>query len=190
MMGPAMKDTIPGGADAHPATARFRPLTDGRNHPNGWPCRLLVTSQSEARRFHKALGATHVLSIKGTKTKYLGPKDLPDTHHLLMVFNDVPDAAHSVPPTRAHIEEMQRWMLGLPEDAALIVHCLQGVHRSAATALGFLAQQADPADAMRMLRQIRPEAMPNPLVVRLWDAFLELDGALIAASRTDAPAGR
>lgn len=186
-----MSDTpLPRPQNIHVADMRFSALTDGRGHPNGWPCRLLVTSQSEARRFHKALGATHVLSIKGTKTKYLGPKDLPDTHHLLMMFNDVPDAAHSMPPTQAHIEEMQRWMLALPGDAALIVHCLQGVHRSAATALGFLAQQVPPPDAMRLLRQVRPEAMPNPLVVSLWDRFLKFDGALIAASQPPDPSGR
>lgn len=174
--------TMAGVANAHPAHMRFKALTDGRSHPNDWPCRLLVTSQSEARRFHASLGASHVLSIKGTKTKYLGPKDLPGTNHLLMVFNDVPDAAHNVPPTRAHIEEMQRWMLTLPGDAALIIYCLQGVHRSAATALGFLAQQVDPVEAMRLLLQIRPEAMPNPLVVRLWDDFLELEGTLVKAA--------
>ena len=171
-----------GRQNAHVADMQFRALAAGSNHPNGWPCRLLVTSQSEARRFHTSLGATHVLSIKGTRTRYLGPKDLPQVHHLLMVFNDVPDAAHSVPPTAEHIEEMQRWMLALPGDAALIIHCLQGVHRSAATALGFLAQQVAPPEAMSLLRQIRPEAMPNPLVVSLWDRFLALDGALIAAT--------
>lgn len=181
-MSQSVDTTIVGTTNSHPADMRFKALADGRSHPSGWPCRLLVSSQSEARRFHTSLGASHVLSIKGTKTKYLGPKDLPGTNHLLMVFNDVPDAAHSVPPTRAHIEEMQRWMLALPEDAALIIHCLQGVHRSAATALGFLAQQVDPAEAMRLLLQIRPEAMPNPLVVRLWDDFLELDGTLVAAA--------
>lgn len=182
-MSQSAENAFTGIQNAHVADLRFMALADGRTHPNGWPCRLLVTSQSEARRFHTTLGATHVLSIKGTKTKYLGPKDLPDRHHLLMVFNDVPDAAHSVPPTRAHIEEMQRWMLALPEDTALIVHCLQGVHRSAATALGFLAQQVPPHEAMKLLRQIRPEAMPNPLVVSLWDDFLNFEGALVAAAR-------
>ena len=44
--------------------------------------------------------------------------------------------------------------------------------------------------AMRLLRQIRPEAMPNPLVVSLWDRFLKLDGALIAASQPPDPSGR
>ena len=117
-MGFRTQDAIGDGSPAHVSGMQFRALGNGRRHPNGWPCRLLVTSQSEARRFHKTLGATHVLSIKGTKTKYLGPKDLPDTHHLLMVFNDVPDAAHSVPPTPAHIEEMQRWMRGLAKAAA------------------------------------------------------------------------
>lgn len=165
------------------AGMQFEALTDGRNHPNGWPCRLLVTSQSEARRFHTALAATHVLSIKGTKTKYLGPRGLPDMNHLLMVFNDVPDAAHSVPPTRDHIAEMQCWMLALPADAAVIVHCLQGVHRSAATALGFLAQQSRPDVAMELLRKIRPQAAPNPLVVKLWDEFLGMSGQLIAAAQ-------
>lgn len=165
---------------AIPIGMRFKTLTDGKNHPNGWPCRLLVTSQSEARRFHKTLAATHVLSIKGTQTKDFGPRDLPEDRRLLMVFNDVPDASHSLPPTAAHIREMQDWMLRLPEDAALIVHCLQGVHRSAATALGFLVQQTGPSEALKILREIRPQADPNPLVVSLWDDFLGLDGRLVA----------
>jgi predicted protein tyrosine phosphatase len=106
---------------------------------------------------------------------------MPEGRRLLMMFNDVPDASHSLPPTADHVRQIQAWMLDLPEDAALIVHCLQGVHRSAAIALGFLAQQTDPSEAMQILHEIRPQADPNPLVVSLWDEFLGMDGRLIAA---------
>lgn len=35
-------------------------------------------------------------------------------------------------------------------------------------------------DALQILREIRPQADPNPLAVRVWDEFLGMEGRLLA----------
>ena len=157
----------------------FSELTDGNGHPNGWPCRMLITSQSEARRFAHELAPTHVLSIKSDRTRYFGPTGLPEGQHLMMVFNDTTDVADNDPPTHAHFDRIQAWMEQLPTDARLLVHCLQGVHRSCAIGLGFLVQQVPPLRAAYLLHTVRPYANPNRLMARLWDERLGLKGELL-----------
>ncbi len=166
----------------HATELRFEALTDGSNHPNGWPCRMLITSQSEARRFCDLLQPTHILSIKGFRTRYFGPTGFDPDHHLRMEFNDIVDSDGEDPPAHHHLEQMQCWMETLPKDARLLVHCLQGVHRSCAMGLGFLAQQTSPLHAASLLHSIRPQADPNRLMIKLLDERLKLHGELNAAA--------
>jgi predicted protein tyrosine phosphatase len=35
-------------------------------------------------------------------------------------------------------------------------------------------------EALQILREIRPQADPNPLALRVWDEFLEMEGRLLA----------
>lgn len=67
---------------------------------------------------------------------------------------------------------------------SLLVHCYHGVGRSAAIALAVLADRLGPGredEAMNRLLQIRPEAMPNLVVIDHADVVLDRGGGLLRA---------
>jgi hypothetical protein len=69
-------------------------------------------------------------------------------------------------------------------DRKLLVHCLQGQIRSAAVALGVIADRLGTGaedDAVRILVGIRPTAVCNTVVLEHADALLKRGGALKAA---------
>jgi len=68
------------------------------------------------------------------------------------------------------------------EDSKIMVTCDYGASRSPALAYIFIADQLGAGreeEAFGLTLQIRPEAVPNGLVVRIGDAFLERNGALL-----------
>jgi predicted protein tyrosine phosphatase len=147
-------------------------------HPHGWPLRLVVCGQYEARRCSDVMRATHVISIRKQGRAFHPPLVEP-ARHLVLSFEDTHDAAHPDAPQAAHVAAAAAFVDALPADARLIVHCLQGLSRSTALALGLIAREVAPLRAGYLLHSLRPVATPNPLLVRLWDAALGLDGALV-----------
>ena len=68
-------------------------------------------------------------------------------------------------------------------DSRILVSCDYGASRSPALAYLFAADrlgQGRDAEALSLILRIRPDAVPNGLVVRLGDTFLKRDGALTA----------
>jgi predicted protein tyrosine phosphatase len=73
----------------------------------------------------------------------------------------------------------QAWVT---RDSKIVVSCDYGASRSPALAYLFIADQLGAgreAEALRLVLDIRPVAVPNGLVVRLGDAFLNRRGALL-----------
>lgn len=158
------------------------PLLDGRpRHPQGWPCRLAICGAYELRRGLVAFEATHVLRIERPGITFGAPVLAPD-RLLTLEFDDLTDASLPDAPTTAHLEAAIAFVDRLPAQATLVVHCLQGVSRSTALALGLLAREVPPLRAAYLLHALRPFACPNSLVVRLWDDLLGLRGELVAAA--------
>ncbi|HEX2019341.1 MAG TPA: phosphatase [Aurantimonas sp.] len=163
-------------------TADFIEARSGRQFAGGWPGRLIVRGQSEARRHFAVLDPTHVLSIKAPDLNYLGPRDIPADRHLILAFDDTDDPAGANAPTRDHVAAVRAFADTLPAEARLLIHGLQGVQRAPAVAAGLLAALLPPAEAVATVRAACSQApCPNRLVVKLFDAMLELDGALVAA---------
>jgi predicted protein tyrosine phosphatase len=160
----------------------FEPLSSGYSHPGGWRAALHVCGQYETRQFGVESGVTHLLSVRGVKNRLFTLDGLAEDRHLVLVFDDTPDGADPDAPTAGHVETVCRWVDTLPLNAKLIVHCLQGMHRSAAIGLGILARYMPPLDAGAALHAIRPMANPNRLMVSQWDRALSLNGALLAAA--------
>lgn len=147
-------------------------------HPHGWPIRIIVASQTEARHNRAIWAPSHLISIRAPGTKLLSMIDLPEGRHLELLFSDgtdpdEPDAARPdvIAATFAFID-------GLPQDAHLLIHCLRGMGRSTALTLGILARYMDPEQAAASLHALRPEAKPNRHVTGLCDAALGLKGRL------------
>lgn len=153
-------------------------LAANAGHPNGWPARLIVASQTEARHNKAVWAPSHLISIRAPGTKLLSMIDLPVERHLELLFGDVTDPDEADAAKSAHIEQAFAFIDGLPEDAHLLVHCLRGIGRSTALTLGILARYMDPEDAAAALHGLRPEAKPNRHVTGLCDTVLGLKGRL------------
>jgi predicted protein tyrosine phosphatase len=67
-------------------------------------------------------------------------------------------------------------------DSKILISCDQGASRSPALAYVLIADQAGPGreiEAFGVILDIRPVAVPNGLVIRLGDEFLQRNGALL-----------
>ncbi len=67
-------------------------------------------------------------------------------------------------------------------ESRMLVTCEYGASRSPALAYLFIADELGPgfeSEALHLMLQIRPEAVPNAWVVHLGDAFLQRHGALL-----------
>lgn len=161
------------------ADALYAPLLAANTaHPNGWPIRVIVASQTEARHNRAAFAPSHLISIRAPGTKLLSMIELPAERHLELLFGDVTDPEEPDAAKPADIDRAFAFVDGLPEDAHLLIHCLRGIGRSTALTLGILARYMDPEEAAAALHGLRPEAKPNRHVTGLCDAALGLKGRL------------
>ncbi len=147
-------------------------------HPNGWPIRIIVSSQTETRHNRAVWAPTHLISIRATGSKLLSMIDLPAKNHLELLFGDVTDPDEPDAARAEAIEQTFAFVDQLPEDAHLLVHCLRGIGRSTALTMGILARYMDPEEAAAALHGLRPEAKPNRHVTGLCDTVLGLKGKL------------
>lgn len=163
-------------------TAGFIEARSGRHYAAGWPGRLIVRGQSEARRHFAAIDPTHVLSIKAPDLSYLGPRDLAPDRQLFLEFDDTDDATGLAAPSREHVAAVRVFADALPADSRLLIHGLQGVSRAPAIAIGLLASLLPPAEAVQAARAgcSQPPG-PNRLVMSLFDDELGLGGTLVEA---------
>lgn len=109
------------------------------------------------------------------------PVRLQGRHHLHIVMDDVwIEAANANVPTRAMIEEVFDHVAHLTDEDRLVVHCLAGQSRSPAVMIGILILHGiDPLAAFDLVKEHRPDANPNPLIIRHIDDHFGLGGILI-----------
>lgn len=143
----------------------------------------------------QAREVTHVLSV-------LDP-DLPeietfarfgDHHRTTLRFHDIIDPeSGKVLPAPEHVAAILRFGSELAATRGdrtkghLLVHCHMGISRSTAAMLSLLAQnnpQETEESLFARLRDIRPRAWPNSLMVAYADELLGREGRLVAALRT------
>ncbi|PDT85424.1 phosphatase [Sinorhizobium sp. BJ1] len=157
----------------------YRPVL-GTNpaHPSGWPVRVIVSSQTEARHNRADWAPTHLVSIRAPATRLLSMIELPPEQHLELYFGDATDPDAPDAARAEAVEATFAFIDGLPQDADLLIHCLRGIGRSTALTLGILARYMEPEEAAAALHALRPEAKPNRHVVGLCDATLGLKGKL------------
>jgi predicted protein tyrosine phosphatase len=106
-----------------------------------------------------------------------------DAPVLVLRFDDVSDASDAAAPRAAHIRELLAFDAGAHEGERLVVHCTAGISRSTgALAVLLAARHPELTDEIfAAIRQIRPIAWPNSLVVSLGDELLGRGGALTSA---------
>ncbi|MBV8298287.1 MAG: dual specificity protein phosphatase family protein [Candidatus Eremiobacteraeota bacterium] len=104
---------------------------------------------------------------------------------LVLRFEDVTNPADSLAPQRADVEQLVAFDADAREEDRLVVHCTAGISRSTA-ALAILLAARHPElndEIFAAIREIRPTAWPNALLVAHGDEALRRGGSLRAALR-------
>lgn len=143
---------------------------------------------------HEARSVTHVLSLLDPNWPELTGFQTYGTHsRTTLRFHDVINPGPGLTlPTKDHVAEILAFGDGLAAEAKadqerhLLVHCHMGISRSSAAMLSLMAQmdRQQPEDALfARLREIRPQAWPNSLMVGYADELLGREGRLLSALR-------
>jgi predicted protein tyrosine phosphatase len=99
---------------------------------------------------------------------------------LRLAFHDATERSHLRHPLLTRIPEVRDarrvvafWRRTRREASGYVVHCWAGVSRSTAAALALLyLETGSEAEAVRRLREVRPQALPNLRFVRCFDRIL------------------
>lgn len=143
---------------------------------------------------HQDRAITHVLSLLDPEADEDHRFSAFKGHQRkLMSFHDIiEDIDGKVMPTLAHVEDVLAYgreieaAPGAADAKRLLIHCHMGVSRSTASALMLMAQNDPAMDEdflFENLRQIRPQAWPNSVMIGHADEVLDRGGRLVAALR-------
>lgn len=144
---------------------------------------------------HGASQVTHVLSVLDPDWPELEAFGAFGEHQRVTLrFHDIIDPAPGkIMPVPEHVAEVLRFGDGMRESAAgrsaghLLVHCHMGISRSTAAMLALMAQNdvegASEDELFARLREVRPQAWPNSVMIGFADAQLGRQGRLNAALR-------
>lgn len=133
---------------------------------------------------------THVLSILDPNWPELEAFQTYGAHHRTTLnFHDIIDADEGkILPQPQHVSEILKFGKNLADSKAegahghLLIHCHMGISRSTAAMLSLLAQTYPDEQEDRLferLREIRPQAWPNSLMIRYADDLLGRKGKLV-----------
>jgi predicted protein tyrosine phosphatase len=152
--------------------------------------RLTICGLTELGSFQNA-AVTHVLSI--LDPGYPDPGDFAaygPHKRLTLRFDDIIEPAPGLSlPELHHIEALIEFGKGLAADgddplSHLLVHCHAGISRSTASMTTLLAEARPDLEEDALfahVREIRPQAWPNSLMIGMADALLGRGGRLSAA---------
>lgn len=153
---------------------------------------LLTICGIEELPKHEARSVTHVLSLIDPGWPEIAAFRAYDDHHrvILHCHDIIEPQPGKTMPTRDDVAAVLAFGKELEASARerdeghLLVHCHMGVSRSTAAMLSLLAQVHADEDEDRLfqrLREIRPQAWPNSVMVGHADDLLGRQGRLVAA---------
>jgi len=83
-------------------------------------------------------------------------------------------------PTMNDIRSILEFTETFTDNDKILIHCHAGLCRSTAVAVLALIQHGFTSEeAMNKVLEVRPQAWPNKLIIRLGDVALEMDGTLM-----------
>lgn len=139
-----------------------------------------VASLASAVRIKRRFDAVLTVEDPGLR-KGLRFHKTPHPDHLILRFEDVDFEASDVAlPHRRHVEAAIEFARE-HRSGSVLIHCKAGIARSAALALAIIADRLGDGreeEAVRHLLEIRPEAVPNLLLLPMADEVLERNGRL------------
>jgi predicted protein tyrosine phosphatase len=144
---------------------------------------VTVTTLTRARRKKRRFDAVITIEDPGQRNPLRFHVN-PHPEHLVMKFEDVDfhDPAVAL-PQREHVQAAIEFGRRHVTDR-ILVHCKAGIARSTALALAIIADRLGPGNegmAVERLLSVRPEAVPNLLILDMADTLLESGGALVEA---------
>jgi len=150
---------------------------------------LIICGANEVHEY-RTHNITHILTI-ATPGDIVTRPTWFDGKHLVLYFGDVISEAdarqyNTIAPTTIDISKAieftsQAWES--PNTTNVLIHCDYGASRSPALAYVALANKLGPGaedQALQIIEEIRPEAVPNRMIVQLGDDLLCRNGALLA----------
>jgi Predicted protein tyrosine phosphatase len=144
---------------------------------------ISVTSLNKAKRKKRRFGAVVTIEDPGQRNP-LRFHHSPHPEHLVLKFEDIDFVDPTIALPR---EEHVLAVLDFGRKHAerdILVHCKAGIARSTAMALALLADRLGKGyerEAVDHLLNVRPEAIPNLVILGMTDRILERDGALVDA---------
>ncbi|TFI59202.1 hypothetical protein E2493_06690 [Sphingomonas parva] len=145
---------------------------------------LRIESAERALALLKQGWPTKAVSLVGEDLRFPLPQF--GSSHLILRFHDVEaeDEPGFVPPTQEQLRLALAHAADLAPSDRLLIHCHAGKSRSPAVAIGILIQLGmTPLDAFTCVKGIRPQLIPNRLIIRQLDEILGLKGELISIVR-------
>lgn len=140
----------------------------------------------------KSAGITHLLSILDPGYPVPDPFGQYDDHHRLdLRFHDVlANSHHTEKPTEQIIHDILNFGQAFKpkphakEQTHLMIHCYMGISRSTAAMAILLAQhfpEATGDEIFARIREIRPIAWPNSLMIKMADRIMGKNGIFLEA---------
>jgi predicted protein tyrosine phosphatase len=154
---------------------------------------IIISSLYEMHR-HRGR-ATHLISeIDQEDLESVPPMGLSPYRVLTLVCHDVDSAEEArsrrrempgsscIAPTLAMVKAALAFAKNLSPSDCLLIHCGHGISRSTAITWAILCQQnpkAMAAESYAQLLALRPQAVPNRLIVKYADRLLKQRGCLL-----------
>ncbi len=137
---------------------------------------IIVTDLCEAEAYIASAWPTYIISV------LMEPVAIAGDHHLHVKFDDVNriNKIHAH-PTPEHLRQILEFTANLTDQDRVLVHCVAGISRSTAIAIGILIQHGMSfQDAYHHIATIRPVLYPNKLIISYIDDHFNLNGELVA----------
>lgn len=130
------------------------------------------------------LGPGHLISLLDSCAGLETPPGIVPAEHLRIEMHDVDMALDGyIHPAEEHVEQLLDFGTRWSGERPVLVHCMAGVSRSAATGFVLACQRNEgrEAEIARLLRTRGGWVIPNRLIVALADDLLGRGGRLIDA---------
>ena len=135
---------------------------------------LKVTGYDEVARLVAIGWPTRIISVT--------TRDMPDygSHHLWICVDDIIRPSPGlILPLPANLVQVLDFTEDVGLEDRVLVHCVSGVNRSPAIAIGILIQHGvGYAEAYRQIAAQRPHLAPNRLIISYVDRHFGLGGKL------------